>query len=250
MQTIDPTSLVAARLELHYAAQVVAACADAWLPERADDGHTAMEWNSPRLVGRHSPSEVTIAVRAIDFAIVATSLNGEATFALAGKTLAEAMAWADAQFGEPRGVAMRGYDMPASPLAIGGRFVGHEPELAALARWYDTGQTVLSAALAREPRKTELLVWPHHFDLGSIVYIDPDDDVRQMGVGLSPGDRYYAEPYFYITPSPLSTKQLPPLAGGGFWRTEGWTGAILTASTGGNADAFVASAIEAAKSLL
>ena len=249
MQTISPL-LVAARLELHYAAQVVAACADAWLPERADDGHTAMEWNSPTLVGRHSPAEVTIGVRAIDFAIVATSLNGSASFPLVGKTLSEAMAWADARFGEPRGVAMRDYDMPASPLAIGGRFVGHEPELALLTQWLDVAQTVLTDALAREARKTELLVWPHHFDLGAIVYLDPDDDVRQMGVGLSLGDRYYAEPYFYITPSPLSSKQLPPLAGGGFWRTEEWTGAVLPASVHGNPDEFVASAIAAARALL
>jgi hypothetical protein len=252
MQTIEPTGLVAARLELHYAAQIVAACADAWLPERADDGHTAMRWESPIMIGGLSATEVTIGIRAVDFAVTAWIDDTLETFALAGKTLAEAMAWADSRFGPPRGARMRDYDMPASPLAIGGRFIGHEPELAELARWYDFGLDVVKTAIAGM-RSTEILLWPHHFDLGAIIYLDPTDDTRQIGVGLSPGDGYYAEPYVYVTPSPLTSKQFPALAGGGFWRTDGFTGAVLTASTleaGGDGNEFIASALAAARAML
>jgi hypothetical protein len=243
MQTIAPTALVPARLELHYAAQIVAAAADAWLPERADDGHTAMTWKTPILLGESSPTEVTIGIRAVDFAVIAYKNGEPSTYPLAGKTLAEAMAWADQQFGTPRGIAMRDYDLPTSPLAIGGHFVGHEPELAELARWYDIGFAVLSTVV--EP--TELRVWPHHFDLGAIIVLD---DARQIGIGLSPGDRYYAEPYFYVTPHPLDKTPLPALAGGGIWRTDEWTGAVLTASAAGDPYAFVTSAIAAARTLL
>jgi hypothetical protein len=256
MQTIEPTGLVAARLELHYAAQIVAACADAWLPERADDGHTAMRWESPIMIGGLSPTEVTIGIRAVDFAVTAWIDDTLETLALAGKTLAEAMAWADSRFGPPRGARMRDYDLPASPLASGGRFVGYEPELAALARWYDFGLDLVKTAVAGT-RSTEILIWPHHFDLGAIIYLDPTDDTRQIGVGLSPGDAYYAEPYVYVTPSPLTSKQFPALAGGGFWRMAGlansdWTGAVLAASTleAGDGNEFIASALAAARSLL
>jgi hypothetical protein len=243
MQTIASTALVPARLELHYAAQIVAASADAWLPERADDGHTAMTWKTPIMLGEPSPTEVRIGIRAVDFAVVAYHDGELSTLSLAGKTLAEAMAWADEQFGTPRGIAMRAYDMPASPLAIGGHFVGHEPELAELARWYDLGLAVLGTVVA----PTELEIWPHHFDLGAIIVLD---GTRQIGIGLSPGDRYYAEPYFYVTPSPRVDKPLPALAGGGVWRTDEWTGAVLTASTGGDPYTFIASAIAAARMLL
>ena len=255
MQTIGPTELVAARLELHYAAQIVAACADVWLPERADDGHTAMRWESPTMIGGLSPTEVTIGIRVVDFAVIARSDDETATFALAGKTVAEALAWADARFGPPRGAKLRDYAMPPSALASGGRFVGYEPEFAELARWYDLGLDV--AQLARTGvRSTEILIWPHHFDLGAILYLDTQSDTRQIGVGLSPGDDHYAEPYVYVTPSPLdpmTSKQLPPLSGGGFWRTQGWTGAVLTASTleaGGDANAFMTSALAAARALI
>jgi hypothetical protein len=252
MQTIEPTGLVAARLELHYAAQIVAACADAWLPERADDGHTAMRWESPIMIGGLSPTEVTIGIRTVDFAVTAWIDDTLETFPLAGKTLAEAMAWADSRFGPPRGARMRDYAMPASPLASGGRFIGYEPELAELARWYDFGLDIVKTAAAGT-RSTEISIWPHHFDLGAILYLDPANDTRQIGVGLSPGDGYYAEPYVYVTPSPLTSKQFPALAGGGFWHTDTFTGAVLTASdleAGGDGNEFIASALAAARALI
>ncbi|MEO8846971.1 MAG: hypothetical protein ABI591_28785 [Kofleriaceae bacterium] len=204
------------------------------------------------MIGGVSATEVTIGIRAVDFAVAVWIDDTLETFALAGKTLAEAMAWADARFGPPRGVRMRDYDLPPSLLASGGRFVGYEPELAELARWYDFGLELVKTAVA-DTRSTEILIWPHHFDLGAIIYLDPGDETRQIGVGLSPGDDYYAEPYVYVTPSPLTTKQVPALAGGGFWRTSGWTGAVLTASTleaGGDANEFIASALAAARAVV
>jgi hypothetical protein len=231
MSPIPPTSLVAARLELHYAAQIVSACADAWLPERADDGHTSMRWESPIMVGERSASGIAIGVRAIDLALVAYTGDHHEVWPLAGKTLADGLAWADAHFGPPRGAHVRPYDLPASPLARGAHFIGPEPELGELARWYDLGLEVLS----RAPHTSEIRIWPHHFDMGALL--------GDFGIGLSPGDRYYAEPYFYVT-RPDRPQQL---AGGGFWRTEGWTGAVLLASAIAEdpqrAHAFLASAL-------
>ncbi|MDX2092583.1 MAG: hypothetical protein SFX73_32260 [Kofleriaceae bacterium] len=227
------TNLVAARLELHYAAQIVAACADAWLPERADDGHTSMTWRSPTMVGERTPTEAAIGVRAIDFAVLAFHGEEIQAFPLAGKTLAEGLAWADAQLGPPRGAKLRSYDLPASPLRSGARFTGPEAALAELARWYDAGLAVVGRYA--EPRT--IRIWPHHFDLGAIL-------PGNIGIGLSPGDAHYAEPYYYVTP-PAPLARAPQLAGGGFWRTEGWTGAVLLASADGDPDAFVRSALAA-----
>ncbi len=235
-----PTSLVAARLELHYAAQIVAACADAWLPERADDSHTAMRWRTPAMIGERSATGIAIGVRAVDFAVLALHDDDTIALPLPGKTLAEALAWADAQLGPPRGAQLRAYDLPASPIASGGRFTGPAAELAELARWYELAQGVLERALAGATVASPIRIWPHHFDLGAIVTTERGD----VGLGMSPGDRYYAEPYFYVTP-PGPVAASPVLAGGGSWRTEGWTGAVLTASAGGDPDAFVRSALAA-----
>ena len=44
-------------------------------------------------------------------------------------------------------------------------------------------------------------------------------------------DDSYAEPYWYVGPYPYPPViDLPPLAGGGHWHTEGWVGAVLPAS--------------------
>jgi len=233
VQHLAPTDLVAARLELHYAAQIVAACADVWLPERADDGHTSMTWRSPSMVGERSPTEVAIGVRAIDFALLAFHDDDLQTLPLAGKTLAEALAWADAQFGTPRGAKLRDYDLPASPLRSGGHFTGPELELAELARWYDAGLAVVG----RYADPSTIRIWPHHFDLGAIL-------PGNIGIGLSPGDAFYAEPYFYVTP-PAPPARAPEIKGGGFWRTDGWTGAVLLASADGHPIDFVQSALAA-----
>ena len=55
---------------------------------------------------------------------------------------------------------------------------------------------------------------------------------RTVGVGMEPGDVYYAEPYFYVnmSPSPSREAPRPALDGGGAWHTHEWIGAVLPAS--------------------
>src|SRR5262249_51944288 len=138
-------------------------------------------------------------------------------------------------------------DMPESPIRGGGRFLGPSAELAELARWYDRGLDVLASAPA-----TPIRIWPHHFDLGSIIYLDAATDGRQIGLGLSPGDKYYAEPYFYVTPSPTPKDARSAELPSGTWRREGWTGAVLRGSeisAGADPKTFLHAAIAAARAL-
>jgi hypothetical protein len=56
------------------------------------------------------------------------------------------------------------------------------------------------------------------------------EEARSIGVGFSPGDGSYDQPYFYVTPWPYpDTEDLPSLTAGAHWHREGWTGAVLTA---------------------
>jgi hypothetical protein len=54
---------------------------------------------------------------------------------------------------------------------------------------------------------------------------------KTIGLGLSPGDTSYAEPYWYASPWPYpeASTTLPPLPDGAHWHREGFTSAILTA---------------------
>ncbi len=239
---VAPRALVQARLELHWAVQVITAAADGWLVARSDDGHTSMVWSPVlgALVSESAASGLAIAVRPQDLSALAIRDDRQsAALALPGRTLAELMTWADDQLaaaagGPPRAIHARAYDMPPHPVGNeGARFTADANGLDELARWYGNAQIAIGAVLHTEPRATALRVWPHHFDLGAIVYLDaPGEKAPQLGIGMSPGDQYYAEPYFYVTPYPLSAPApYPALASGGQWRQQDFTGAILTGTT-------------------
>jgi hypothetical protein len=77
--------------------------------------------------------------------------------------------------------------------------------------------------------------WPHHFDIATLLpgpAAGGGAQQRTIGVGLSPGDASYGEPYWYVTPWPYPPppEQLPALPGGGAWHRRGWFGAVLTAT--------------------
>ena len=231
-----PGMLADSRVQLHWAAQVLGACADRWIEPRPDDSHTTMRWDRERraLVGEPAASGVRIALRVADLTLVA----GGGELPLVGRTLGDALAWADHQLAgaageEPRGVRPRDYDMPAHPVAGGAPFAPDPAALAEIARWYADGDAVLADIAAREGA-TAVRCWPHHFDIAAILFLDagaPRETARQIGFGLSPGDQHHAEPYFYLTPYPIEVDvTFPPLPSGGRWQRSGFTGAVLLAS--------------------
>jgi hypothetical protein len=84
---------------------------------------------------------------------------------------------------------------------------------------------------------------------------------RTIGIGMSPGDAVYAEPYWYVTPWPYPDEPLlSALDGNGEWHRTGWLGAMLTGSkiaAESSADgqarlvhAFLGSAVDACRALL
>ncbi len=79
--------------------------------------------------------------------------------------------------------------------------------------------------------KTQICLWPHHFDNAfkwfSGKKIDETDEF--MGIGVSNGDEMYELPYVYMTISPelrkMNTLELPE---GAHLHDTGWQGLILT----------------------
>ena len=99
-------------------------------------------------------------------------------------------------------------------------------------KYYNNAAILLKPLVERKSNATPVRCWPHHFDLATLITLDAEAG-KTIGVGLSPGDGYYDEPYFYVTPWPYpdtGTISLPQLPGGGKWHTHEWVGAVLTAS--------------------
>ncbi len=271
----DPRKLVEARLQLHWAVQPVMAFADCALERLPDDSQANLGWRDgiEAMVGRQRPDGLSAGLRIPDMTLMVFDREGAPAedFSLEGQTIDSAISWLEevvaARTGGPieRPIRIRDYDMPEHPVATGAVFaVDNPPVFAELARWFANGNRAIQRLTSRGEAWTEVRCWPHHFDLGTLISLDSSGDAssgRSIGVGLSPGDNWYPEPYFYVNPYGLADPPAdgPALESGGRWHTDGWFGAVLTAtSILGEPDdtqesavsSFLRGAVDAARNLL
>jgi hypothetical protein len=111
-----------------------------------------------------------------------------------------------------------------------------ERELGELARWFGGAAAALEDARARlaelRPGTTPVRCWPHHFDIAMLLSLAAghSETAPAIGIGLSPGDDHYGQPYFYVSPWPAPpVDSLPSLPTPGHWHTQGFIGAIVPA---------------------
>ena len=129
-----------------------------------------------------------------------------------------------------------------------------------LGLWYEQAQTALEALIRTFQSVAvgppSIRCWPHHFDLAVLLVLEQGDPetARSIGVGLSPGDESYAQPYFYCTPWPppqvsmLSSPNRPL-----FWHTVDFTALICRAedlNEGANIDLILVYAATLAQQVL
>ena len=267
--TVAPTALTDARLQLHHAVQIAVSAAISYIPARPDDSHTALTWNAPLRALATEPIAATrqlrIAVRAEDLTLHVLDENGLAaqSFALPDHTVAQGHAWlgevfAQAALDPARLTARKHYTIPAHPVESGEPFsLGSGAELQELSRYWSNATDVLDPVTRTTAGAGPVRTWPHHFDIATLVEL-PGASRRTIGVGHSPGDDSYTEPYWYVGPYPYPpVSDLPELAGSGRWHTEGWVGAALPATDYVTASdqraqvvAFLDSAVAACRKLL
>jgi len=269
-----PGALVETRIELHQAAQLAAAVGASLLEARPDDSHPNLGWSdaSRGWVGRTVGAERSFAaaLRPADLTLALEDEAGAplAELDLAGRTLEEGLAWLGDQtrrLGAEAEIRLPGYELPPHAVASGGRFApGRERERSELARWFSGAQRILAERATEEAGASPVRCWPHHFDLATLIILERDaggTSTRTVGVGLSPGDDRYPEPYWYVSPWPHPAGDaLPELGGPAHWHTDGFTAAILLGRdvvAAGSADAqgtriqeFLAAAIAASREAL
>ena len=266
--TLDFQQLTEARIQLHYAIQPLAAISNAL----ADSSNKGLFWDDQ--LGFVTRAITTIKSYRLALDPIALTLNFLtdrdqviSTFALSDRTLTEAFIWTRAIVnglgGEGNLITPISYppnDFPDSDLARGKTFQ-LKYLTSDLTEYYAIADQLLQDIVQQEPMASNVRIWPHHFDIATLISI-PDEangQEKSVGVGLSPGDDGYNEPYWYVTPYPYpeDRSNLPTLDGDGFWHTEHWVGAVLTASQFGEpkasidqVNAFLKSAIASCKELL
>lgn len=258
------------RVQLHWAAQIVSALGATLGHPQPDHSHTSLEWSQAHrgLVSGPVSEPVSASVEPaaqlralLRFPTVTLELlrtQGEEEqvllrLPLEGRRFSELLAALEAAVGEALGADGKGvtlhrpaHDLPAhrvDPQGAGEAFGGFvEHALVELTRWFANGDRALRELAAQDPRASPVRCWPHHFDIATLLVIepataqDPSSEApggsgRSVGVGMTPGDGSYADAYWYATPWPYpASPELPALAGGGIWHKEGWVGAVLTAT--------------------
>jgi len=243
LRGVDSRVLVESRLQLHHAAQIIVSASISYLEPKADDSHTNLEWlPDSRALATNvlpSPQRLRFALRPEDLTLV--SISGGAIrsqFPLDGRPQGEALQWLIAElsldgFPAERLTTKKHYEIPHHDVADGASYrLDGGSAFRELANAYHDAWVVTSAVHARTPEASEPRCWPHHFDLATLLTLPPaGDPSRTIGVGMSPGDEFYAEPYFYVTPYPYPPTQGLSALPLGRWHTTGWVGAVLTTST-------------------
>lgn len=243
---MDLALLQAERIQLHYGVQFPAATAVALAIPQADYRHTALTWHptwasfisteiaatTPFVVAL-APWELTVALRDRDGTVL-TSLP------LVGQTLATGLAWLQTAVthlgADGTKIAWISYpadDFPDHPLAHGAQFVASSSAVRQLlVDDYALTHQYLTDLAQTYPQATAPVIWPHHFDLATLISLGAGtgEDSRSIGVGLSPGDSSYGEPYWYVSPWPYPQGDLPTLPAPATWHTHGWVGAVLRRS--------------------
>jgi len=238
--------LVEARLEAHWAVQVIAAIGEALVPAEPDFSHTSLEWDAGRrmLLGWPLPGSGVRAgldLPALELVVLDDGRAVRDSFPLEGLTLTGALERLTEMLAGLMDRPLGGrpelptYEMPGHPAGEGEPFPAPETAgLGELARWYGNAAEPMKVLSAATTLASPVRCWPHHFDMATLLTLDGEEAGearRYIGFGFSPGDASYAEPYFYVNPCPVpDTGVLLALAGNGVWHREGWIGAILPAS--------------------
>ncbi len=267
---VHPTDLVEARLQLHWAAQLVGALGFSFVEPEPDHGHLSLSWlpREKALVSRAvSPAPlVRAALRIQDLSLLILIDDRISELHLPGVPLEGAHRWLAEKVGMYTGTKALGrpdHEMPRHEIASGAPFSLDAAALDELSTWYSWAFELLGQIADSEPLSSPVRCWPHHFDVATLVRIDVDEsgeEARSIGVGMSPGDTSYPEPYWYVTPWPYPSIDNLGHLDTGAWHTRGWVGAVLAGSkvVGDNevssqkryVDDFLVSSVDVCRSLL
>lgn len=244
---VSPASLVEARVLAHHAVQWATKAARANIDAVPDDSHSSLGWDASLAVLESQPlpakqGSIRVAIRLTDLRLVIVRDRAATeTFAMNGKTDAEAGAWIDTilrTFGlRPASSVTLPYSIPNHAVDSGAAYVvdSGADALQELSRWYGAAAEVLEIMRGKlgkyRPGPSLVRCWPHHFDIAVLVQLEEghSESARSIGIGLSPGDEYYAQPYMYVSPWPrLDVAGLPAAPSPGHWHTQGFVAAVAT----------------------
>jgi len=238
--------LTNAREQLHQASQLVAAVGRTYNPKVRDDHFANFSWNEELeiLQGQEIEGDenfsAALSLKTLNIYLVSSTNELLSNFGLNGKTQKQSLVWLEeqlAKFGLDETLLnlKLPYEIPNYPYSKGQEYnIDNTTYFEELSNYYSNTNLVLSLIVKGQVNASEICCWPHHFDLATLITLNDTGNFEtstHIGVGMSPGDSEYNQPYFYLGPWPYpNISLLPEYRGPGEWHTDGWVGGVLTAS--------------------
>lgn len=224
--------------QFHLASQYLAMAGKSFLEHLEDDSHTNMGFSieaKSLLTWPLDDSGTQLGLNYTTFALDWKSHNSQ-SLSLEGKTHQEVLDWLKSMaqgtdFTKPYKYELH-YGLPYAMDDSKTFHRSSKPETEELIRLRTLAQNVLSTFLSEQNLKSEIRVWPHHFDTGAFVHLH-DGSGKSIGLGLAIPDNLVNDFYFYISgyrgSTNLRTWAFEPLPYGK-WINNGFKGAVLAAS--------------------
>lgn len=245
--TIQPEKLSESRLQMHYAIQYIAATGSALAEHRPDYSHTSLQWDDKLeiFVGALIRAKKTfrVGLEAVSLTAIILDQQGNTieTLPLHQQTMLEALNWHKQEIAKLGADASKiefleypADDFPDYIVARGAAFdANNEPSgRQELVNYYANTHQILQEIVAATESASAICIWPHHFDIATLITLAGKKNGQTMtiGIGMSPGDTNYNEPYWYVSGYPYPDITNLTELEGGFWHTQHWVGAVLTAS--------------------
>ena len=245
LNNFSNAALAEVRKQIHLAAQLPAIAGRCLNPKDPGDNFAALIYdkNNNRLTSQSlGNSGLRAAIGIYDFKLVIINEKGESltSFTLDSKTYDDAFKWlaekvSELGFDPNKLYKNLPYQIPEYPTSKGAPFTRvNTTYFAQLQNYFFNANIILENISKNEKIVSPVRCWPHHFDLALLITIEGNgslDKSKTIGVGLSPGDESYNEPYFYVSPWPYpENKEKLPKLNHGHWHKQGWFGAVLTAT--------------------
>ncbi len=242
---LDLSELATVREQLHQAVQSVAAVGRHFLEASKEDENAVLQWipNPKRLAGKWIDTPKGKFRASISFSegrifLIDEQIKVIDSFEIHGNTFNQLMVWFEEHVGK-LGLPVENfhvnlpYELPIYPTQKKQAFDLSDMGLSdAFAHYYANSRIILEKLRGTFSGSGETTVWPHHFDQAVSVMLKDSGNPETssyLGLGMSPGDDYYNQPYFYVNSWPYAEEdQLQPLKFGK-WHTDDWVGAVFTA---------------------
>jgi len=238
----DEDAFAAARLQSHAAVQWLARLARTFSPAQPDYSHTSLCWDRDAC-GLFTQNLSDTGLRAgLSIDTLTLTVGTEDRLKLHSMKDADVLQWLHNVLTQHKlsSESLDSYtpeELTNHPILQGASYNHTDNALAhaELNQWFANADLALQKAAQRyghiQPGPSPVRCWPHHFDIATLIRLEEGnaEEVRSIGVGLSPGDETYTLPYFYSNPWPKpESVHLPELHALGNWHSQGFFGAVAT----------------------